>query len=90
MKVYFAWKQLKVDIIHKIFEKKEIAGTVLFVSWLAKYQWNKIFENGNSVGAGAHEGGRVASFWFNFDPHFYWYFESVKRVNYIYIDIGWS
>ena len=52
LKAYFAWKQLKVDY-SKIFEKKKIVGTVLFVSGLVKYKWKKIFiENYNSVGAG--------------------------------------
>ena len=50
------------QIIQKIFEKKEIAGIVLPVSWLATYQWKKIIENFNAVGAGAHKGGKVASF----------------------------
>ena len=43
----------------KIFEKKKIAGTVLFVSWLATYQWKKIIENCNSVGVGAHKVGKI-------------------------------
>ena len=34
-------------------------GTVLFVSWLAKYKWKKIIENYNSVGAGAQKVGKV-------------------------------
>ena len=53
-----------------MFEKKKIAGTVLFASWLATYQWKKIIENCNSVGAGAHKVGKVISFWPNFDPNF--------------------
>ena len=28
------------------------------ISWLATYQWKKIIENFNSVGAGAHEVGK--------------------------------
>ena len=64
MKAYFAWKQLK------IVEKKKIAGTVLFDSWLAKHKWKKVIENYNSVGAGAHKVGKVVSFWPNFDPNF--------------------
>ena len=43
---------------------------VLFVSWLAKYQWKKIIENYNSVGAGAHNVGKVFSLWPNFDRNF--------------------
>ena len=54
-------------MIQKIFEKKEIAGTVLFVSWLSV---KKIIEHCNSVGAGAHKGGKVASFWSDFDLNF--------------------
>ena len=57
MKAYFALKQLKVDYSKNI-RKKKIAGTVLFVSWLATYQWKKIIENFNSVGAGAHKVGK--------------------------------
>ena len=30
----------------------------------------KIIENCNSVGAGAHKGGKVASFWSDFDLNF--------------------
>ena len=40
-------------------------GTVLSLGCL-----QRIIENCNSVGAGAHKGGRVASFWSNFDPNF--------------------
>ena len=61
MKAYFAWKQLKVDYLKK-FEKKKIAGTVLFVSWLATYQWKKIIDNFNSVGTGDHKAGISSSF----------------------------
>ena len=43
---------------------------VLFVSWLATYQWKKIIENSKSVGAGAHKVEKVVSFWPNFDPNF--------------------
>ena len=50
----------------KIVEKKEIAGAVLFISWLASYQGKKI-ENCNSVGAGAQKVGKV---WPNADPNF--------------------
>ena len=69
LRAYFALKQLKVDYSKNI-RKKKIAGTVLFVSWLATYQWKKIIENCNSVGAGAHKVGKVVSFWPNFDPNF--------------------
>ena len=43
---------------------------ILFVSWLAKYQWKKNIENCNSVGAGAQNIGKEFSFWPNFDPNF--------------------
>ena len=45
-------------------------GTVLFVSWLAKYQCKKIIEHYNSVGAVAHKVEKVVSVWSNFDPKF--------------------
>ena len=45
-------------------------GTVLFVSWLAKYKLKKIIENCKSVGAGAHNVGKIVNFWPNFDPNF--------------------
>ena len=53
-----------------MFEKKEIEGTVLFVSWLATYQWKKIIKNCNYVRAGPHKVGKAASFWLNFNPNF--------------------
>ena len=49
--------------MQKIFGKKKIAGTVLFISWLATCHWKKIIENCNSVGAGAQNIGKVVSFW---------------------------
>ena len=57
-------------IIEKIFKRKKITGTVLFVSWLDTFHWKKIIENCNSVGAGAHKIEKVVSFWPNFDPNF--------------------
>ena len=53
-----------------IFEKKKIAGTVLFVSWLVKNQWKKIIEHYNSAAAGALKVRKVVSLWPNFDPNF--------------------
>ena len=50
-----SWNQ----IIQKIIEKKEIAGTILFVPWLATNQWKKLIENCNSVGARTHKIGKV-------------------------------
>ena len=42
----------------------------MFVSGLDIYQCKKIIENCNSVGAGAQNIGKVASFWPNFDHNF--------------------
>ena len=70
-------------IIQKIFEKDKIAGKILFLSWLAKYQWKKIIEHYNSVGAGAHKVRKVVSLWPNIDPNFP---DIMKRINYIYWD----
>ena len=53
-----------------MFSKKEIAGTVLFVSLLATYQCKKSIENCNFVSAEAHNIGKVVCFWANFDPNF--------------------
>ena len=55
-------KTVKSRLLKKIFEKKKIAGTVLIASWLVKYQWKKIIEHYNSVGAGAHKGGKMLVF----------------------------
>ena len=43
-------------------KRKKIAGTVLFMPWLATYKWNKVTENCNSVSAGAYKAGKVVSF----------------------------
>ena len=69
VKAYFAWRQLKVDYSKNIW-KEEITGTVLFAFYLAKYQWKKIIEHWNSVGAGAHKVGKVVSLWHNLDANF--------------------
>ena len=66
---YFSWKQLKADYSKNIWEE-EIVGTVLFVSWLAKYQWKEIIEHYNFVGAGAHKVEKVVSLGPNFDSNF--------------------
>ena len=47
----------------------KIAGNVLLVSWLAKYQWKRFIELYNSAGAGAHKIEKVVSLWPNFDPN---------------------
>ena len=46
-------------VIQKIFKRKKIASLVLFVSWLATYQWKKIIENYDSVCAGADKVGKT-------------------------------
>ena len=43
-----------------------------------------MIENCNYVSAVAQNVGKVVSFWPNFDPNFFPYLESVKKVNYIY------
>ena len=39
----FCMKTVKSRLFKKIFGKKKIAGTVLLLSWLASYQWKKIY-----------------------------------------------
>ena len=68
LRAHFARKQLKVDYSKNIW-KEENRGHG-FVCLLVTYQWKKIIENFNSVGAGAHKVGKVVSFWPNFDPNF--------------------
>ena len=65
-------KTVKSILLKKIFQKKKkkIVATVLFVSWLAKYQWKRIIEHYNSVGAGAHKVGKVVNLCTNFDSNF--------------------
>ena len=74
-------------IIQNIFEqrKKEITGTVLFVSWLATYQWKKIIENCNSVGAGAD---KVVNFWPSVDLIFPIFGKREKGKLYILKKVG--
>ena len=59
LRAYSAWKQLRVD--HSKNTWKEENRGYGFVSWLAKYQWKKIIEHYNSVGAGVHKVGKVVS-----------------------------
>ena len=69
MKAYFAWKQLKADY-SKIIQKEKSRGhgfVCLFVGYISI---KKIIENCNSVGAGAHNVGKVVPFWLKFDPNF--------------------
>ena len=54
-KVYFGWKPSKKQIIQQIPEKKKIAGTLLFATWFAAFQWEKIIENYNSDGVGVRK-----------------------------------
>ena len=79
-------KELKVLIIRPL---EKIAGTVLFVFWLVKYQWKKFIEHYNSAGAGAHKLGKVVVLWPNFDPNFsdIW---KVQKGYITYIDKGCS
>ena len=60
-KGYFAWKELKVDYSKNIW-KEGNPGHGFFVLWLATYQWKKVNENCNCVGAGAHKGGKELVF----------------------------
>ena len=46
-------------------------------------------ENRNSVDAGAHEIGKVVSFWPNFDANFIDIWRALKK-QIIYIEKGWS
>ena len=46
----FSMKTVKGWIFKKIFRQKK-SQAVLFVTWLTTYQWNKIMENCNTVGA---------------------------------------
>ena len=51
-------KTIKSRLFKKYLKKKKIMGTVLFVVLLTTYQGQKIIENFNSVGAGAHRLGK--------------------------------
>ena len=51
----FCMKTVKSRLFKKYLKRKKVARTLLFVSWLAKYEWKKFIENYNSVGAGAHK-----------------------------------
>ena len=55
----FCMKTVKSRLFKKNLKKKKIAGTVLFVSRLAKYKWTKFFKNYNAVGGGAHKVGKA-------------------------------
>ena len=69
MKAYFAWKQLKVDYSKNIW-KEGNRGHGFVCPLVGCISGKNGIENCNSVGAGAHKGGKVASFWSNFDPDF--------------------
>ena len=43
---------------------------ILFVPWLATYQWKKIIENCSSVDAGAQNVGKVVSIYLSFGHTF--------------------
>ena len=81
--MYFPWKQLKVHYSKNISKEKNHGHG--FVCLLVGYILvKKIIENCNYVSAGAQNVGEVVSFWPIFDPNFFPYLESVKKVNYIY------
>ena len=40
----FCMKTVKKRLFKKIFEKKKMAGMLLFISWLAKYKWKKLLK----------------------------------------------
>ena len=62
LKASFAWKQLKADYSKNIWKEENRDGS--FVYPLIDYMSvkKKIIENCNSVGTGAHKGGKVVSF----------------------------
>ena len=57
---------------------------------MATYQWQKIIENFNSVGAVAHRLGKLVSFYPNFDPNFTIFGERKKDKLYILKKVGLS
>ena len=69
LKLYFAWKQLKVDYSKNIW-KQENRGYGFVCPLLATYPWKKIIENYNSVVAGAQNIRKVVIFWPNLDANF--------------------
>ena len=79
MKVYYAWKQLKVDYSKNILrEANRGNGFVGSLGWLHISEKN--IENCNSVGAWAQNIGKVVGFWSNMDNNFtdIWRVKKVK------------
>ena len=70
MKAHFAWKQLKVDYSNNISKEGNRGHSFVCLLFGYKSVKKEIIENCNAVGAGAHKGEKVASFWSNFDPSF--------------------
>ena len=63
-------KIVKSRFFKKYLERRKSCARFFFsLGWLDISE-KKIIENSNSVGAGAHNIGKVASFWHNFDPNF--------------------
>ena len=69
MKVYFSWKQSKVDYSKNIWEEENRGHGFVFVV-VGYISVKKIIENCNSVGAGAQNIGKLVSFWPNSDLNF--------------------
>ena len=66
MKVYFAWKQLKVDYSKNIWKEGNCGHGFVYLL-LGYISVKKSIENSNSVAAGAHEVGKV---WPKVAPNF--------------------
>ena len=65
----FCMKTVKCRFFEKHFKRRKLrVRFCLYLGWL--HISEKKIENCNSVGAGAHKVGKVASFWPNFDPNF--------------------
>ena len=53
-----------------MFEKNKLMGTVLFVSWLATYQWKKLLKTATLLVQELIKYEKVINFWPNFDSNF--------------------
>ena len=73
--------------LFKKYLKKKIASKFSF-SWLATYQWKKIIENCNSVGAGAPKVEKVVSFEPTVDSSFPIFGDSEKSKLYLLKKVG--
>ena len=72
------------QIIQKIFEKKKNASTVFLGLGYMHHGEKKTIENQIFVGAGARKVESLVRFLSNFDPLFFQYSESTKKVQNIY------